>query len=65
MDVTVLDMMNARDRRAEKQRELLGSYGQTLLCFTMNIPGPSRPYTRKRALILPGARPFTCWRFRR
>ena len=42
MDVTVLDMMNARDRRAEKQRELLGSYGQTLLCFTMNIPGPEK-----------------------
>ena len=42
MDVTVLDMMNARDRRAEKQQELLARYGHTLLCFTMNIPGPEK-----------------------
>ena len=42
MDVTVLDMMNARDRRVEKQQELLSRYGKTLLCFTMNIPGPEK-----------------------
>lgn len=42
MDVTVLDMMNARDRRAQKQQELLSRYGETLLCFTMNIPGPEK-----------------------
>ena len=40
MDVTVLDMMEARDRRAARQRALLSEYGRTLLCFTMNIPGP-------------------------
>ena len=40
MDVTVADMMRARDRRAERQRELLSRYGGALLCFTMNIPGP-------------------------
>ena len=39
-DVTVADMMEARDRRAERQRALLLQYGETLLCFTMNIPGP-------------------------
>ncbi len=42
MPVTVQDMMEARDRRAQKQRELLAEYGQTLLCFTMNIPGPEK-----------------------
>ena len=42
MDVTVQDMMAARDRRAARQRELLAEYGQTLLCFTMNIPGPEK-----------------------
>ena len=42
MDVTVLDMMEARDRRAQRQRELLAEYGQTLLCFTLNIPGPEK-----------------------
>lgn len=42
MEVTVKDMMEARDRRAETQRQLLDEYGQTLLCFTMNIPGPEK-----------------------
>ena len=42
MDVTVQDMMEARDRRAETQRRLLDQYRQTLLCFTMNIPGPEK-----------------------
>lgn len=42
MNVTVQDMMNARDRRAQRQRELLQKYTQTLLCFTMNIPGPEK-----------------------
>ncbi|MBQ2029187.1 MAG: citrate lyase holo-[Clostridia bacterium] len=26
----------------EKQQELLSRYGKTLLCFTMNIPGPEK-----------------------
>ena len=40
MEVTVLDILNARDRRVEKQKELLQKYGKPLICFTMNIPGP-------------------------
>ena len=42
MEVTVQDMMEARDQRAQRQRELLEEYGQTLLCFTLNIPGPEK-----------------------
>ena len=51
MDVTVMDMMQARDLRAMRQKELLQQYGQTLLCFTMNIPGP----VKTSSLILEGA----------
>ncbi|MBQ9009839.1 MAG: triphosphoribosyl-dephospho-CoA synthase CitG [Clostridia bacterium] len=40
MNVTVTDMMQARESRAQMQRTLLETYGHTLLCFTMNIPGP-------------------------
>ena len=40
MNVTVEDMMEARDARAARQQALLSEYGSTLLCFTMNIPGP-------------------------
>ena len=40
MEVTVQDMARAREERARRQRELLAAYPGTLLCFTMNIPGP-------------------------
>ena len=40
-EVTVLDMMEVRERRAERQRELL-RFGETLICLTMNIPGAQK-----------------------
>lgn len=39
MEVTLMEMLEARERRAWRQRELLGE-GQTMVCFTMNIAGP-------------------------
>ena len=54
MNVTVMDMMMARERRAERQRVLLSEYpGQTLLSFTMNIPGPEKdaPLIRRGAAL--------------
>ena len=38
--VTVLDMLEARDRRAFRQRELAASHNAPLISFTMNIAGP-------------------------
>ena len=49
MEVTVLDILNARDRRVEKQKELLQKYGKPLICFTMNIPGPVKVSSDIRA----------------
>ncbi|MGN1016702.1 MAG: triphosphoribosyl-dephospho-CoA synthase CitG [Faecousia sp.] len=40
MEVTLLEMLEARERRAERQRMLLAEYETTLVCFTMNIAGP-------------------------
>ena len=42
MDHTVdlQTMLAARDRRAERQRELLGKFGLPMISFTMNIAGP-------------------------
>lgn len=40
MEVTLQDILTARENRAEKQKELLQKYGKPLICFTMNIAGP-------------------------
>ena len=40
MEATLQEILDARDRRAEKQKNLLKQYGKTLVCFTMNIAGP-------------------------
>ena len=38
--VTLVQVLTARDRRVQRQRELLAQYGRPLICFTMNIAGP-------------------------
>ena len=40
MEVTLLEMLEARERRALRQQALLNQYGRTMVCFTMNIAGP-------------------------
>lgn len=39
-EVTLQEMLDARDRRAEAQRQLLERHARPLISFTMNIPGP-------------------------
>ncbi len=39
-EVTLSQMLQARDERAETQRRLLSVYRLPLVCFTMNIAGP-------------------------
>ena len=40
MEVTLMEMLEARERRAARQQALLSEHGRTLVCFTMNIAGP-------------------------
>lgn len=40
MEVSLMEMLDARERRAQRQMLLLGQYGKPLICFTMNIAGP-------------------------
>lgn len=40
MEATLQEILNARERRVNKQQELLNTYQKPLICFTMNIPGP-------------------------
>lgn len=42
MEATLQEILDAREQRAQKQKDLLSQYGKTLLCFTMNIPGPEK-----------------------
>jgi Phosphoribosyl-dephospho-CoA transferase (holo-ACP synthetase) len=39
-EVTLMEVLNAREFRAFRQKELLDQYKCTLICFTMNIAGP-------------------------
>ncbi len=54
--VEVADMLQARDGRAAAQKKLLAKYGQPLLCFTMNIPGPVKTSLLIRLGFLEGVR---------
>ena len=42
MEVCLQDILDAREKRAQKQRDLLTKYQKPLICFTMNIPGPEK-----------------------
>lgn len=38
----LLKILSGRDQRAERQQQLIGQYGQPLVSFTLNIPGPNK-----------------------
>ena len=40
MEVSLLQMLDARERRVQHQQALLAQYRKPLICFTMNICGP-------------------------
>lgn len=42
MEVTLMEMLDARENRSRRQQELLEQCGKPLLCFTMNIAGPEK-----------------------
>ncbi len=42
MNENLIEILNAREARAEKQKQLLDKFQKPLLCFTMNIPGPEK-----------------------
>lgn len=42
MEATLPQILAARERRAQRQIQLLQQYGKPLICFTMNIAGPEK-----------------------
>ncbi len=41
-DISLEELLAARENRAARQKMLLSQYGCTLICYTMNIPGPRK-----------------------
>lgn len=41
-EATLPEVLDNRERRVMRQRQLLEQYQKTLICFTMNIPGPMK-----------------------
>ncbi len=39
-EVTLIQMLDAREQRVNTQNILMEKYGKPVICFTMNIPGP-------------------------
>lgn len=39
-EVTLIQMLEAREKRVWEQQRLIREYGKPIVCFTMNIPGP-------------------------
>ena len=42
MEITLQEILEARERRVQRQNALLSKYGLPIICFTMNIAGPEK-----------------------
>ena len=48
MEVSLLEMLDAREARVRRQQTLLRQYGKSMVCFSMNIAGPIKDSPRIR-----------------
>ncbi|GIP09785.1 MAG: citrate lyase holo-[acyl-carrier protein] synthase [Paenibacillus macerans] len=53
-EVTLEEMLKARDRRAAKQRQLLLTHSLPLISMTVNIPGPRKSTLMSRRIFREG-----------
>lgn len=56
MDVSLDEMLDARERRVREQRRLLNEYKLPLICLTLNIAGPKKDYPLARSAFYEGVR---------
>ena len=56
MEASLSEILEARERRAQKQQALLERYEKPLVCFTMNIPGPTKQHRDIAAAFAVGDR---------
>lgn len=56
MNVSLDEMLAARERRAREQQRLLNEYRLPLICLTLNIAGPKKDYPLARSAFYEGVR---------
>ena len=49
--VTLMELLDSRENRVAKQRELLDNHGGTLISVTLNIPGPVKDKSKYRKAL--------------
>lgn len=54
MEVTLMQMLAAREIRAERQKKLIAQYGKPIVSFSMNIPGPVKDSALIRRAFVAG-----------
>lgn len=59
VEITLEQVLLARDRRVQRQQALHRQYGGTLLSFTMNIAGPVKDTPLVRLAFRAALRPWT------
>lgn len=60
MEVTLEQMLDAREERAQRQLQLSRKYGKTVLSFSMNIPGPVKDTPMIRRAFQAGLTELDC-----
>lgn len=53
-EVTLEQILKAREERAEKQKSLIAAYGLPLISFTVNMPGAGKNTERSRRIFFEG-----------
>ncbi len=56
MDVSLDEMLAARENRVKEQRRLINEYKLPLICLTLNIAGPKKDYPLARSAFYEGVR---------
>lgn len=53
-ELTLMDLLESRENRVQRQKQLLADHGGVLISFTLNIPGPVKDSPSYRAALYEG-----------
>ena len=53
-ELTLMDLLESRENRVKRQKQLLNDNGGVLVSFTLNIPGPVKDSPSYRAALYEG-----------